>query len=257
MGPRVPGDRLSRLFATLAALLCVAAIPTVSKAGVSGTAPPELAAHRVELNDGRKFDLQLPPGYTIGPAFQGLKRVRFFALSPDRRVFVTDMHDLSDNRLGVVYILEGWNAAEGRFARAVPYLTGLRNPNSIAFHAAADGGTWLYLALTDKLVRYRYRDGGNTPSGEAETLATFPDYGLSYKYGGWHLTRSIVFADNGKLYVSVGSSCNACIEKEEVRASVLEMNPDGSQSREYARGLRNAVGMAFTGDGLIATSRGA
>jgi glucose/arabinose dehydrogenase len=256
MRPRVPGDRILRLFVTLAAFLCVTATPAIVKAGVTGPAI-KLTAHRVELDDGRQFDLQLPADYTIGPALQGLKRVRFFALSPDKRVFVTDMHDLSDNRRGVVYILEGWNAADGRFSHAIPYLTGLRNPNSIAFHADADGGKWLYLALTDKLVRYRYQDGDNAPSGEAETLATFPDYGLSYKYGGWHLTRSIAFADNGKLYVSVGSSCNACIEKEEVRASVLEMNPDGSESREYARGLRNAVGLAFIEHGLVATNQGA
>ena len=61
-------------------------------------------------------------------------------------------------------------------------------------------------------------------------LATFPDYGLSYKYGGWHLTRTIAFSPAGKLYISVGSSCNACVEKEKVRASVIEMNPDGSTS---------------------------
>ena len=209
---------------------------TTADASAAGLAPLPLTAHRIELDDGRQFDLQLPAEYTISPALQGLKRVRFFALSPDQRVFVTDMHDLSDNRRGVVYVLDGWNAAEGRFNRAIPYLTGLRNPNSIAFHADTEGRQWLYLALTDKLVRYRYHDGDNAPQGEAEPLATFPDYGLSYKYGGWHLTRSIAFADNGKLYVSVGSSCNACIEKEPVRASVLEMNPDGSESREYARG---------------------
>ena len=43
-----------------------------------------------------------------------------------------------------------------------------------------------------------------------------------------HLTRTIAFSPNRKLFISVGSSCNACVEKEKVRASVIEMNPDGS-----------------------------
>ena len=73
---------------------------------------------------------------------------------------------------------------------------------------------------------------------------SFPDYGLGYKYGGWHLTCMIVVGD-GKIYVAVGSSCNACEEKEEVRASILQMDPDGENPHYFARGLRNAVGLAL------------
>jgi glucose/arabinose dehydrogenase len=87
-------------------------------------------------------------------------------------------------------------------------------------------------------------------------LATFPDYGLSYKYGGWHLTRTIVVGGNDKIYISVGSSCNACEEKEEVRASVLEMDPDGKNQKYFARGLRNAVGLRWVRDSLYVTNMG-
>ncbi|MDH3493959.1 MAG: PQQ-dependent sugar dehydrogenase, partial [Acidobacteriota bacterium] len=120
-----------------------------------------------------------------------------------------------------------------------------------------DGIDWLYIAETDKLTRRRYILGEEVPTKDAETLATFPAYGLSYKYGGWHLTRTIVFGDNGKLYISVGSSCNACREKEPVRASVIEMNPDGSEQLIFATGLRNAVGMRWLGNHLFATNQGA
>jgi glucose/arabinose dehydrogenase len=91
---------------------------------------------------------------------------------------------------------------------------------------------------------------------DPQTLATFPDYGLSYKYGGWHLTRTIAFGSNGKLYISIGSSCNSCIEKEKVRASIIEMDPDGSDQRVFARGLRNAVGVKWIGNVLFATNQG-
>jgi len=112
--------------------------------------------------------------------------------------------------------------------------------------------------LTDKLVRYKFARGETAPTDKnPQTLATFPDYGLSYKYGGWHLTRTIAIGLNGKIYVSVGSSCNACVEKEKVRASVLEMNLDGSNQRYFASGLRNAVGLKFVGNTLFATNQGA
>jgi glucose/arabinose dehydrogenase len=87
-------------------------------------------------------------------------------------------------------------------------------------------------------------------------LATFPDYGLSYKYGGWHLTRTIAIGGNGKIYVSVGSSCNACEETEKVRASILEMDPDGGNQKYFATGLRNAVGVRWIKDSLYATNMG-
>lgn len=113
------------------------------------------------------------------------------------------------------------------------------------------------MAETDKLTRRRFTPGETKPTDtHPQTLATFPDYGLGYKYGGWHLTRTITFGPNGKMYVSVGSSCNSCVEKEKVRASVVEMNPDGTGRREFAHGLRNAVGLKWIGNFLWAANQG-
>jgi glucose/arabinose dehydrogenase len=56
--------------------------------------------------------------------------------------------------------------------------------------------------------------------------------------------------------VSVGSSCNACEEKEEVRATIVEMDPDGKNERYFARGLRNAVGLRWVNDRLYVTNMG-
>lgn len=221
------------------------------------SAQPRLVPHAVRLKSGKSFSLNLPTDFEILPAAEGMKRVRFFAKAPDGRIFVTDMHDLTDNRRGVVYILDGWDGAAGKFARVIPYLTGLRNPNSVQFYRDAAGRDWLYLAETDKLTRRRFTLGETKPTDtNPETLATFPDYGLGYKYGGWHLTRTIAFGANGKMYVAVGSSCNSCIEKEKVRASVIEMNPDGSGRRQFARGLRNAVGLKWIGNSLWASNQG-
>ena len=205
-----------------------------------------------------EFILNVPDGYEITPVADGMKRVRFMAFSPDSRLFVTDMKDLSDNSRGKIYALEEFDPSTRRFLKRTTWLDGLRNPNNIAFHTDRAGTTWLYTALTDRLVRYRYQPGSTGPDGTGETLATFPDSGKSYREGGWHLTRTVTFGDDGKLYVSVGSSCNVCVEKEEVRATILQMNPDGSDQLVYARGLRNAVGIRYVeGSGLYATNMGA
>ena len=214
------------------------------------------ATHRITLANGKSFDLKLPDGFGIAIAAQGLKRVRFMARSPDDRIFVTDMYNLTDNKRGVVYILEDFDPATRQFRKLTKYLTGLRNPNSVAFYTDASGTHWFYLALTDRLVRYRYEAASEAPAGDPEVLATFPDYGLGYKYGGWHLTRTIAIGDNGKIYVAVGSSCNACEEKEAVRATIVEMHPDGKNQRYYARGLRNAVGIRWVNGRLWATNMG-
>ncbi len=217
----------------------------------------KLTPHKVSLEKGDTFDLYLPEEFELRVAAEGLKRARFMTKSPDGRIFVTDMYNLTDNKRGAIYILENFNERAGRFGKVTPYLTGLHNPNSICFHTDASGQSWIYIALTDSLIRYRYRTGDNAPSGRPQVLATFPDYGLGYKYGGWHLTRTLAFGPTGKLYISVGSSCNACEEKEEVRASVIEMNPDGTGRRIYAKGLRNAVGIKWVGNQLYATDMGA
>jgi glucose/arabinose dehydrogenase len=216
----------------------------------------KLVPHKIALASGRTFTLNIPAGMGIRVAAQGLKRVRFMARSPDDRIFVTDMYNLTDNKKGVVYILDQFDSASGTFKKVTPYMEGLRNPNSIAFYTDQSGVTWFYLALTDRLLRYRYTAGEMTPTATPEVLATFPDYGLSYKYGGWHLTRTITIGGDGKIYVSVGSSCNACEEKEEVRASVIQMDPDGKHQRRFARGLRNAVGLRWIKGKLYATNMG-
>jgi glucose/arabinose dehydrogenase len=221
------------------------------------SAQGRLVPQKVATRDGRTFTLNVPSGMEVIPAAEGFKRVRFFAKAPDGRILVTDMYNLTDNRRGTIYILDGFDPKTGRFARTLQYLTGLHNPNSVQFYRDPAGQEWLYIAETGKLTRRKFKAGEEKPTDDRpQTLATFPDYGLSYKYGGWHLTRTIAFAPNGKMYVSVGSSCNACEEKEDVRATILEMNPDGSQSRIFAKGLRNAVGMRWIGKFLFATNQG-
>ena len=216
--------------------------------------PIALIPQSITLKKGLAFNLNVPKGYGISVAYEGLNRLRFLTTSPDGRLFATDMFNRSDNKKGKVLIFEDWNEKEKQYKTVKTFLSGLHNANQAAFFT--DKGTpYIYVSETGKLTRYAYKAGDNKPSGKGQVVATFPDYGLSYKYGGWHLTRSITF-HNDKLYVSVGSSCNACVEREEVRATILEMNPDGSNRKYYARGVRNSVEIQFVMGKLWVTSMG-
>ena len=228
------------------------------------SAAAQLQPHTLTYAPGKTITLALPSGFEMDIAARGLRRVRFFAQSPDGRIFATAMRSLADNSLGSIFILEGWNAQTRSFGRITRYLDHLRNPNSIAFWTDASGKSWIYVALTDKVVRYEYRAGEAAPAGAPQTIIRFPDYGLNYKYGGWHLTRTIAVGRAGgkpRIFVSVGSSCNYCREREAARASILSMDPDGANPKLIARGIRNAVDLHYLpeieGGTLFATNMGA
>jgi glucose/arabinose dehydrogenase len=118
----------------------------------------------------------------------------------------------------------------GKAERVVTVLERLNEPHGIAFYEGK-----LYVAETEKVRRYDW-DESNLRVSNPTTIVDLPN-------GGGHSTRSLLF-HGGKMYVSAGSSCNVCIERDPRRAAVLEMNPDGSGQRIFAKGLRNAVGLA-------------
>ena len=224
--------------------------------------------HTLTYAPGKSITLSLPSGLDINVAASGLQRVRLFAQAPDGRIFVTGMHNLADNNQGSVFILDGWDERTHTFAHVIHYLDHLRNPNNLAFYTepASDGQpaqTWLYLPLTDRLLRYKYSPGDNAPSSPPQVLLRFPDYGLNYKYGGWHLTRTVAVGElhgHTRIYIAAGSSCNYCREREVIRASLSSMDPDGSHQQLLAQGLRNAVDLAYVagldGGALFATNMG-
>jgi glucose/arabinose dehydrogenase len=217
-------------------------------------APIALVPHPIQLKKGVNLTLNIPEGFDVSVAYEGLDRLRFLTLSPDKRYFVLDMWNRSDNKRCKVYILENWDENEHRFKTIKTYLEGLHNANQVAFYNDK-GVDYIYVSESGKITRYPYQKGDDKPRGEGQVIIKMPDTGTSYKYGGWHMTRSLTFHEN-KLYVGIGSGCNACVETEEIRATIMEMNPDGSDLKYYARGVRNAVGMKWVGDKLWVTDMG-
>lgn len=215
---------------------------------------PVLTPKTLEFASGKKITLNVAANYAISVAAQGFKHVRFMAWSPDQRLFIGEMTDAGDTSTGRVLVLDNFNQASG-FGSAHVYLDHLRNPNSVAFYTDKNGAEWIYIALTDKLIRYKYTPGDNAPASQPQLIAAFPASGQSAAKGGWHLTRTIAIDRAADIfYVSVGSSCNSCEETETDRGVILQMNPDGSNNHVFAAGLRNAVGIIFAGGNLYATA---
>lgn len=217
--------------------------------------PIQLQAQSVTLKDGTEVVFNLASDFDIDISAEDLGWARFPAWSPDGKLFVPDMITYGDNSGGKIYILDNFNEDTHRFENRSTYLSNLRNPNSITFYEDDMGKYWIYVALTDRLIRYPYQAGDKIPSGEPEVIVEFPDY-QTVDSGPWHFTRTIVFHAD-KLYVSVGSSCNVCEENEnEIRAEIIVMTPTGEDIQVYADGLRNAVGLAWAEDKLYATVNG-
>jgi glucose/arabinose dehydrogenase len=167
--------------------------------------------------------LKPPPGFHISVFAEEVDGARMMALSPGGVLLVSESGE------GKVVALPDPKHA-GKAERTVDVLSGLNEPHGIAFYEGK-----LYVAENDKVRRYDW-DEANLRASSPKALADLPD-------GGGHSTRSLVF-HGGKMYVSAGSSCNVCIEKDPRRAAVTQFNPDGSGRKIFAKGLRNAVGLA-------------
>lgn len=167
--------------------------------------------------------LRVPPGFTVSEWAQ-VNGPRFMALAPDGAVYVSRPGSRSIDRLQD-------KDGDGRAESQATVLSGLNYPHGVAIK---DG--WLYVANIDNLVRTRLAADGRA-TGPLDTLAR-------YTGGGGHRTRTVIVGPDGGLYVSIGSSCNVCVERNEDRATVMRYDANGKNGRIFARGLRNAVGLA-------------
>jgi hypothetical protein len=92
------------------------------KADAMDTKALKLTPHKIPMAGGKSLTLNLPSDFDIVIAAQGLKRPRFFAKSPDNRIFLTTMYNRADNRRGAVYILDEFDQRSGQFKKVIPYL---------------------------------------------------------------------------------------------------------------------------------------
>ena len=121
--------------------------------------------------------------------------------------------------------------------RKIEVLRDLNRPHGLVFD-----DRYLYVAESNRVVRYNY-DSDTNAATAGKILFNLPN-------GGRHFTRTIKII-NSKLYTSVGSSCDVCVEKNDLRAAILVSNLDGSDLRVLAKGLRNTVFFTVSPTGKI------
>ncbi|PXA99195.1 YbhB/YbcL family Raf kinase inhibitor-like protein [Nostoc sp. 3335mG] len=63
--------------------------------------------------------------------------------------------------------------------------------------------------------------------------------------GGQHPNRTLAIGPDGMLYITAGSTCNACAETNPESATILRAKPDGASRTIFATGLRNTIGFGW------------
>jgi glucose/arabinose dehydrogenase len=173
---------------------------------------------------------QVPPGFTVKPFVQGLSRPRWLMVAPNGDIFLSESYD---NRIRLLRDANRDGVAELNIAFA-------ENLNQPLGMAISPDQKAFYIANTDAVLSYPYQVGQTRLQGTPTVITRLTGGGYNQ-----HWTRNIIFSPDGtKLYVSVGSQSNADPE-DPPRATIQVMNPDGSDRRTYASGLRNPVGLAF------------
>ena len=182
--------------------------------------------------------LLIPPGFTIS-VYARISGARFTAVTPDGNLLV------SRPGSGSIVLVRPNGSGDPLVS---DFVTGLKRPHDIVFHTIGTT-TYVYISETNQIDRYVYTAGALTPSGRQVVVSGLPDASspeLNGTYG--HELKNIALDGNDKLYVSIASTCNVCesdTQSNPVRAAVYVYNADGSSGRLFARGLRNAEGLAM------------
>ncbi|MEO6908567.1 MAG: sorbosone dehydrogenase family protein [Abditibacteriaceae bacterium] len=183
------------------------------------------------IDDGSQTSLGLtvPKGFAVNLFTEGLTNPRRLLIMPGS----TATHYkvlVAESAAGRVSLLD--SNGTGKADSKSTFVSGLQMPYGMAFH-----DNWFYMGNTNSVVRFPYQNDQTVISAAPQTLLQLPS--------GGHWTRNLLFSESGKkMYIAVGSSCNVCEDKEN-RAAINEANPDGSDFKTYATGIRNPVGMAL------------
>jgi glucose/arabinose dehydrogenase len=119
------------------------------------------------------------------------------------------------------------------------FLQGLNSPFGMTLV-----GSDLYIATTDAVLRFPYREGEMQITEPGVKVVDLPAGPLNH-----HWTKNVIASrDGSRLYVTVGSNSNAGengLDNEVGRAAILEVDPATGRARVFASGLRNPNGLAW------------
>lgn len=204
-------------------------VPPVSEQLDDPYAPNvKIIGHVLEPKKGSAEDhasrVAVPPGFEVNVFAEELINPRMIAVADDGTVYVTR------RSVGDVIMLrdtDGDGVADEKKVVA----------NRPGMHGIVINGRVMYLATSRELYRTTIQ-----PDRSLSSLQLLAD---DLPDGAQHPNRTMAIGPDGMLYLSIGSSCNACDETNPEHATMLIMRPDGSERKIFATGLRNTVGFAF------------
>ena len=188
------------------------------------TAPPP------ELPEGRLAPLQAKEGFSTTIFARNIPSARVMARDQNKNLLASLMKEGK-----VVALPDRDNNGEADSVEII--LEGLDRPHGILIRCHTEKDCTLFVAETGALTSYTY-DAENFTVSNKQHLLEFPT-------DGGHFTRTLLMhSDNTHLLISIGSSCNVCIEKDPHRATVLSYNLETKKQTVFATGLRNSVFIA-------------
>lgn len=217
-------NKLAHILGAVAAIVVLLALAAGVVLHLHPNALNRIFGSHVPDGPAATANLHLPSGFTASVVVSDLNAPRFITFGPQGALFVAD----SGSGRIVAYPHPG----SATSAEPVVVASGLNSPTSLVFHDGA-----LYVGEASRVSRLTL-DSDLKAKNVQVVVPNLPT-------GGNHVTRTVLFGPDGNLYVSIGSTCNNCVETDPHRAVVMVYHPDGSGGRVYAHGLRNAVGMAI------------
>lgn len=190
--------------------------------------------------------IQVRDGFTVEYVARLDAQPTVLEFGPDGLLYIATMD-------GTIYRMD----ADGNFS---PFFNGLLVPTGMAFQP---GTTRLY--VSDRITN-QFIDGESRVSYIEDGVLTTIIDGLPCCYVGYHAANGIAFGPDGYGYVSVGARADhgeilqgpnageQDMDLHPFEASILRFSPDGSEVEVYARGFRNAYGLAWDADGNLYTA---
>lgn len=182
--------------------------------------------------------LNVPPNFSAS-VLARVPGARFMAVLPNGDILVSNPGG------GKVVLVRPQPSGDALVSN---FVTGLRNPHDIVFRTIG-ATSYVYVSESHQINRFVYRSGDTAAGARQVVVAGLPDASSPELRGAYgHQLKNIALGPDDKLYVAIASTSNADpadTTSNPVRCAVYQYNADGTNGRLFARGLRNAEGLAF------------
>jgi glucose/arabinose dehydrogenase len=182
--------------------------------------------------------LMVPPGFIISVVAR-IPAARFLASLSTGEILVTRpaagsilvIRPQANGMVGVSTLIDGLSYAQG-----------------MALHPS-DDRLYLYVGESKQVSRFNLAPHATSADDKRVIIPNLPDSSSPELLGSYrHALKNLVIGPDDKLYVDIASAMNAHpidTTSNPVRSAIYQYDLDGANGKIFARGIRNAEGLAF------------